>query len=156
MKVDESVKQHYGNRVRTRVTGLCWDGTALLLINHRGLRSGPFWAPPGGGVEFGETLHDSLKREFREETGLDVEVGRFLFGCEFLEPPLHAVELFFEVFARGGVLHIGQDPELPVLEEARYFSQEDLMQLNAADLHGIFKVARSEAEFRKLSGFYRI
>ncbi len=33
---------------------------------------------PGGGVERGETPEQTVKREFKEEVGLDVRVGRFL------------------------------------------------------------------------------
>lgn len=32
------------------------------------------WRPLGGGVEFGERVEDALKREFIEETGLDIEI----------------------------------------------------------------------------------
>ncbi len=33
---------------------------------------------PGGGVEEGEDHEECLKREFQEETGFDVEIGRFV------------------------------------------------------------------------------
>ena len=33
------------------------------------------WSLPGGGVELGETLEESIVREMLEETGLDIEVG---------------------------------------------------------------------------------
>ena len=97
------IAEIYGNRVRIRVCGLCWQEGSLLLIKHK---MGPegFWAPPGGGLEYGESLEDTLRREFLEETGLDVVSEKFLFGCEFIKPPLHAVELFFNVRIVGGKL----------------------------------------------------
>jgi 8-oxo-dGTP diphosphatase len=53
------------------VTGIVTDdhGRALLIQrrdNHR-------WEPPGGVLELGEAIHDGLRREIREETGLDIE-----------------------------------------------------------------------------------
>jgi 8-oxo-dGTP pyrophosphatase MutT (NUDIX family) len=32
---------------------------------------------PGGGIELGERMEETLRREVQEETGLEVEVGRF-------------------------------------------------------------------------------
>ena len=44
-------------------------GRALLVQ----LRDNERWEPPGGVLELGETIHDGLRREVREETGLSVE-----------------------------------------------------------------------------------
>jgi 8-oxo-dGTP diphosphatase len=41
--------------------------------NERGL-----WEFPGGAVEFGEKLSDALKREMREEYGIEIAVGDLL------------------------------------------------------------------------------
>ena len=67
----EVVKSVYGNRVRARACGICIHRGEILLVKHTGLGpEGVLWAPPGGGIEFGESAEDSLKREFKEETGL--------------------------------------------------------------------------------------
>ena len=34
------------------------------------------WEPPGGVLELGETIHEGLRREVREETGLVIEPGQ--------------------------------------------------------------------------------
>jgi ADP-ribose pyrophosphatase YjhB (NUDIX family) len=39
-----------------------------------------FWHVVGGQVEENETLKEALKREFKEETNLDVEVGKIIGG----------------------------------------------------------------------------
>ena len=36
------------------------------------------WEFPGGKVEFGDTLRETLKREFREEYGMDIEILELL------------------------------------------------------------------------------
>src|SRR5690606_24196085 len=109
----------YGNKVRIRVCGICWQNDRLLMVKHQ-MGDQVLWAPPGGGLEFGESIADALKREMREETGLDVVAGSFLFGCEFLQPPLHAVELFFEAGLKEGDLLNGNDPELPIISEVAF------------------------------------
>jgi ADP-ribose pyrophosphatase YjhB (NUDIX family) len=44
-------------------------GHALLIQR----RDNHHWEPPGGVLELTESIHDGLRREVREETGLDVE-----------------------------------------------------------------------------------
>ena len=40
---------------------------------------------PGGGLEFGEGTRDCLKREFKEEMDLDVEVGDHIYTTDFFQ-----------------------------------------------------------------------
>lgn len=139
-----------------RVCGLCWTGDALLLVNHRGLTASDFWAPPGGGLEFGESAEASLQREFLEETGLIVKPLSFQFACEFVRPPLHAVELFFEVTPESGSLRAGYDPELPLITDVKYLTYTEWDSLPIDQRHGLFSLVRSAEELKRLRGFFRI
>lgn len=50
------------------------DGTALIVRRAHEPRKGE-WSLPGGLLELGESLVDAVRREIKEETNLDVEVG---------------------------------------------------------------------------------
>ncbi|MFN0204826.1 MAG: NUDIX hydrolase [Planctomycetota bacterium] len=58
------------------------DGNVLLVATYRDLGAPQkqlCWELPGGKVEKGETHAEAIRREMKEETGLDVEVCDSLF-----------------------------------------------------------------------------
>lgn len=57
------------------------DGRLLLLQSHKWRGK---YVVPGGHVELGETLETALRREVKEETGLDVADIEFLLFQEFI------------------------------------------------------------------------
>lgn len=85
--------------MHTRVTGVVIEDDAILLLDQdtEGTRS---WSLPGGKVENGETLKEALVREMREETGVEVEVGRLLYVCDVTSA--HVVHITFEARRIGG------------------------------------------------------
>jgi 8-oxo-dGTP diphosphatase len=50
------------------------DGRVLIIRRAHEPRKGE-WSLPGGKVELGETMTEAVRREMKEETGLDVDVG---------------------------------------------------------------------------------
>ncbi len=96
----------------------------LLLVRNEGL---PYWYPPGGGWEAGETLPECGAREVFEETRLHVEVGELLFVQEFYGEGKHerSLELTFLATLVDG----GSEPSIPEQEhlaEARWFSRGEV------------------------------
>jgi len=157
--MDKSVQEIYGNLLRVRVCGICIRNNQLLLINHRGLVEGDFWSFPGGGLQFGETAAECIAREFQEETGLKVKVGDFLFACEFIEKPLHAIELFFLVKEIGGNLSIGTDPESggnQLIQNVDFLTETEVTKIDKAQLHGIFKKTDKIDEIIALRGYFKL
>lgn len=68
-----------------RVYGLLFDAQKRLLISDEFIRGGYFTKLPGGGLELGEGTRDCLKREFMEETGLEVTVCEHIYTTDFFQ-----------------------------------------------------------------------
>ena len=68
-------------RPRVRVAGILIENERILLIEHS-KNDKKYWLVPGGGVDWGESTAESLIREYKEETNLDIEVESFLFLSE--------------------------------------------------------------------------
>lgn len=148
----------YGNRLRLRVCGLYRQDDRLLMVRHRGV--GPantFWCPPGGGAQFGETAPAALIREFAEETGLTVTTGELLFVNEFMQPPLHALELFFTVDVTGGSLRQGFDPEMgqneQIIDEVRLMRFDEIKRYPPDEVHNLFRFCESLDDVFRLRGY---
>ncbi len=125
------LRAHVGNTMllTPAVAAVIRDEAGHVLLIRRG--DGRGWSLPGGFMEPGELLADSLVREVEEESGLEVEVLR-LVGV-YSDPAVnqitfangdqvHLVSATFECRAVGGDLRPDGEESL----EVAYFAPEAL------------------------------
>jgi len=68
-----------------RVYGILLNEQKQVLVSDEHIRGNYFTKYPGGGLELGEGTRDCLKREFKEEMDLEVEVGDHIYTTDFYQ-----------------------------------------------------------------------
>ncbi|NUM25792.1 MAG: NUDIX domain-containing protein [Candidatus Buchananbacteria bacterium] len=91
----------------------------------------------GGRVKPGENWSDSLKREVKEETGLDIQIGKPFYVGEWRpvvnNEPWQVVGIFFECHATTDQVQLSQDHDDHQWIEPANFKEYDLIpNLNEA------------------------
>lgn len=89
-----------------RVYGILLDDNRRILVSDEFIRGDYFTKFPGGGLELGEGTRDCLKREFKEETGLDVIVGDHIYTTDYFQqsafnPWDQIISIYYFVQAEG-------------------------------------------------------
>jgi nucleoside triphosphatase len=138
---------HYGSKkfvpkeklfFRPSVYGIVVSDKRVLLLNtiHTGT-----YSLPGGGIEIGERMEDALKREIREETGIEIESACFFrFAEEFFyyDPADVAIHSFmFFYICRPKTLEVCKDDQVEdeAVEKPRW-TEIDGLQTQDFHNHG--------------------
>jgi ADP-ribose pyrophosphatase YjhB (NUDIX family) len=109
------------------------DGKVLLTRRARSPAKG-FYSLPGGRVEFGESLHEALKREVDEETGLEIEVVSLAGWREVLPAAPGAGHYLIMSFA---VRWLAREPSLnDELDDFRWIAPDALASLGDLKMTG--------------------
>ncbi|MBA4299019.1 NUDIX domain-containing protein [Algoriphagus alkaliphilus] len=157
-EISKEIEAKFGNQLRTRVNGILIENDRLLMVKHQMGNGRILWSVPGGGMNFGSTATENLKREYFEETHLHIAVGNYLFVYEYLHPPLHAMEHFFEVKRINGNVKLGKDPELSVnnqiLLEISWKSISEINTIPNDSLHRVFWGIKSFSELGLWKGYF--
>lgn len=96
------------------------DKREVLLLKHR-FRAGSGWGLPGGFMEQGEQPIDTLRRELREEIGLEVDDVEVFAARSFRKPK--QVEVLFRARANAQVRSLTME-----VERAEWFALDSLPQ----------------------------
>lgn len=104
------------------VAVIVFQGDQILLGRRIG---GPYagkWCIPCGYVEWGEEVRQAAAREFEEETGLQVDVGKVVaVHSNFHDPDRLTVGIWFAGRVKGGQLQAGDD-----LDRVSFFALQSL------------------------------
>jgi len=103
-----------------RVYGVLIDSNRLLVSDEKH-RDVSFTKLPGGGLHFGEGTVDCLKREFLEETGLEIEIVSHFYTVDFFQPSAfnpqqQVISIYYVVKPSQMLIH---DPSLNIKNEHR-------------------------------------
>lgn len=71
--------------LNVRVYGILIGENKQVLVSDEYIRGGLYTKFPGGGLEFGEGTRDCLKREFKEEMDLDIQVGDHIYTTDYFQ-----------------------------------------------------------------------
>jgi 8-oxo-dGTP diphosphatase len=106
------------------------DGKYLVLLRNakQNAQAGEHWDIPGGRIEKGTTLIENLRREIKEETGLElIEEPKLIATQDIFKPDKHVVRLTYTGKANGEIIlseeHI----------EYRWVSLDELKKLEPID-----------------------
>jgi len=132
-------------------------GYAVIINNDKVLlcstkSTGKYWFP-GGGVDLGEELDDAIKREVREETGIEIEVEKFLTFQEvffYYEPLDEAYQNFsFFYLCRPITTELLADDEVDQEDESEKPRWINLKSIKKEEMQ-----TGSEKIFQLLGEFY--
>lgn len=125
------------------VTGVIRDADGrVLLLRHRFWDPAQQWGFPGGFAKRGEHPHDTVVREVREETGLEVSVGRLLMVRRACVP--YRLEIYYEVIPVRGLEDAVALDSREILE-ARVFGVDQL-PAQMPDMHRELAARRPGSE----------
>ncbi|WP_299402077.1 NUDIX hydrolase [Acaryochloris sp. IP29b_bin.148] len=106
------------------------DGQIVLVKR----RDNGCWSLPGGMVDWGEQIQDSISRELTEETGLTLErIGRCVgvYSDPYRDPRVHSICLTFEIHVQGELkVH-----DIHEIAEANVFALDQAAQMPLSHDH---------------------
>ena len=113
-----------GDSPQVAVGAIVVADDALLMVRRAQEPAKGLWSLPGGRVEKGEYLADAVRREVKEETGLDVTAGELVGIFEVVGEPHYVILDFFAQAESPGEPTASSD-----VDEVRWVPLEEVASL---------------------------
>jgi 8-oxo-dGTP diphosphatase len=113
---------------RVAVSAIILRNRKIVLVRRKNPPLAGEWSLPGGSIQLGETLHDAVRREVLEETGLRVRPDKAAYVRELIFPEHHYVVISYVCRVTRGKLKAGSDSL-----EARWVGRADLEDFHLSD-----------------------
>jgi 8-oxo-dGTP diphosphatase len=141
MQVDPRLEEIDDSLYRVAVRALITSGNKMLAVKE--VDGGDWWAIPGGGVDYGESLRECLLREINEEIGVssssvssDFQIVHYTIGKIVNGVP--RMNIFFKVSVPEDEI-----TKTDHVEKWEWFTQDEFMQLDmnpSYDKAGLSKI----------------
>jgi ADP-ribose pyrophosphatase YjhB (NUDIX family) len=143
--------RRYPKRPMVGVGALIFRRDRILMAQRGKEPLKGWWSLPGGALEIGESLHDGVCREVREETGLEIvplgvlEIFERIIRDDAGAPEYHYVLIDYMCRITGGKLFPGDD-----VCAVDWVRQRDLpgLQITEGTLAVIEKAFRERAKYK--------
>ncbi len=86
------------------------------------------WVPPGGHIDYGEKIEEAVRREVKEEVGIDIYKIKFLRFGEMLKAKVnkkmpHLIYFHYSAFAKSENFILDQDE----ITDYKWFSKKEII-----------------------------
>ena len=112
-----------------RVYGVLINEKKQVLVSDEFIRGNYYTKFPGGGLEFGEGTRDCLKREFKEEMDLEVEVGEHLYTTDYFQ--MSAFNSEHQIISIYYMVKALEPIKVPLREKTFDFDERQMAVYNA-------------------------
>lgn len=143
--------RRYPKRPLVGVGALIFDNGRILMAQRGKEPLKGWWSLPGGALECGELLADAVRREVREETGLEIEPLRVFEIFERImrdsagAPEYHYVLIDYVCRVTGGNLCAGDDVCRVEWKERRALSNLQITEGTLGVIERAFDAAGARA-----------
>ncbi|PIY81154.1 hypothetical protein COY00_00390 [Candidatus Pacearchaeota archaeon CG_4_10_14_0_2_um_filter_35_33] len=113
--------------IKTRASALIFEDGKVMVTKHDVPDYGVYYLLPGGGIELGESPEDALKREVKEECGIDIEVHRLVYYKSGYTDKDNYLDLIFLCKKVGRDIKVSEDEKN--VKEVQFVTPNEIKEL---------------------------